>query len=250
MKAMIYAAGYGTRLRPLTEKVPKPLIKVRNKPLLDWIIPRLRQNGIKSVIINTHHLHDRIAEHLNKTDYGVPIEISYEKEILGTGGGLLKTKDFWGTDDFYLCNADILCSASLKNFFEFHKESGNLVSLGTNQRVSDSMLLINESDNLVGIQREGKRVVFTEARGAIRPVGFCGFHMISPKTFSEFSQPICFSIVDEYLKLLGKGITISTWSIGDAYWEDIGTPQSLAEANRNFPGFDYPPSYSTSEKKG
>lgn len=243
MKAMIFAAGLGTRLRPLTKHTPKPLIRVRQRPLLDWIVLQLKENGITSIIMNTHHLHERIVEHLEKSDYGIPVELSYEKKILGTGGGLLKTKPYWDTEDFYLCNADILCTAALREFFAFHCQTGNLATLGINDRVSNSMLLIDADGMLVGILRKGTRKILRKPAGDVRAVGFCGFQTLSPRIFSYFAKPVAFSIIDEYLKLVEKGIGVSTWSIGNAYWEDVGTPETLEKADREFPGFSYSPSY-------
>jgi NDP-sugar pyrophosphorylase family protein len=237
MKAMVFAAGFGSRLRPLTNDIPKPLIRIKNKPLLDWIVLQLQLSGIKSAIVNTHYLHEKIENHIKTAGYAIPVTVSHEEKILGTGGALVNTRNFWDRDDFYLCNSDILCTAPLPEFFTFHRKTGNMVTLGINDRNSDSMLLIDEEGLLVGIQRKGTKDIRRKPLGRPRAVGFCGFHMISPGLFSQLSVPVAFSIIDEYLALIEKGISISTWSIGEAYWEDIGTPQRLQKAESAFPGF-------------
>ncbi len=239
MKAMIYAAGYGKRLHPLTERTPKALINVQNRPMLDWVITHLIHFGVNEIIINTHHLHKKVESFIQNSQYSAQIEISHEKKILGTGGGLYNTLNFWDDSSFFVCNADILCNANLAEFFSNHEQRENLVTLGVNNRVSNSMLLIDETSHLIGRRKNSEQLIIRQAKGRIREVGFCGFHMISPQIFSYFRSPIEFSIIDEYFKILKSGIRISTWHIEDAYWEDIGTFESLESANKRFPGYSY-----------
>ncbi len=112
MKAMIFAAGFGKRLLPLTENTPKALAEIQNRPILDWIIDNLIQSGITDIIINTHHLATKIVSFLKAKQCSIPIKTSHEENILGTGGGLFNTKDFWNSHNFFVCNADILCNAN------------------------------------------------------------------------------------------------------------------------------------------
>ena len=116
MKAMIFAAGYGKRLLPVTQHIPKALVKIQRRPMLDWIIENLISFGIKEIIINICHLSQKIISHLDSRQYPIVIKISYEEKMLGTGGGLYQTKDFWGDADFFVCNGDILCDADLNEF--------------------------------------------------------------------------------------------------------------------------------------
>jgi len=233
---MIFAAGYGKRLLPLTEKTPKALIPVKERPMLDWVINYLQSFGIQEVIINTHYLHDHISDHIKKTDFSLPITLSHEKAILGTGGGLFQTKPFWGCDDFLVCNADILCNANLKDFNQHHQEQEKWVTLAVNHRQSNSMLLIDETGLLIGRFKNNQEQIILKPTGSIFKVGFSGFHIISPNFFSLLKPPVEFSIIDEYFKLLKQGLEITTWNIGNAYWEDIGTLETLNKANYEFPG--------------
>jgi len=236
MKAMIFAAGFGTRLQPLTSNTPKALVKVKKRPMLDWVIDRLVQYGVNEIIINTHYLHEEIQAYIQLHQYPVPISISYEETILGTGCGLYQTRHFWDNSDFFICNVDILCDANLDLFFEYHKSHAAAVSLAVNEKVSTSMLLVDQQGALVGRSIAGERQLLKTPEGVIKEVGFCGLQTISPLFFSQIKLPMSFSIIDDYMNLLRAGASVMTWSIGDAYWEDIGTPETVAKANREFPG--------------
>lgn len=233
---MIFAAGFGRRLQPLTLTTPKALVVVKNRPLLEWVIRNLIRHGVSEVIINTHYLHSKILAYLHPNPFNIPITISYEETILGTGGGLYKTLHFWDETDFFVCNVDILCNVNLQRFFDFHQNNESPVSLGINHHISDSMLLVDEDGFLVGRSMRGCQQLLKRPRGKISEVGFCGFHVISPAFFSKVTPPMSFSIIDDYMNLLKTGESIKTWSIGDAYWEDVGTADALKKANREFPG--------------
>lgn len=235
MKAMIFAAGYGKRLHPLTLETPKPLIEVKGKPVIYWVVQQLIDHGFSEIIVNTHYLADQVKTYLQSTPFNASFTISHEEELLGTGGGLAKTVSFWNDDDFYLCNADILCTANLSHLMTFHQEQGALVTLATNQVTSASMLLVDEANDLVGLRSGMKDRVLAPSKGKIRAVGFCGMQVISPKYFTLLETPVQFSIIDQYLGLIEKGYRIATWDIGEEYWEDIGTTERLETANRQFP---------------
>ncbi len=236
MKAMIFAAGFGTRLQPLTSSIPKALVKVGKRPMLDRVIERLVQYGVSSIIINTHYLHKEIQAYIQSHLYSVPISISYEETILGTGCGLYQTRHFWDNSDFFVCNVDILSDVNLMHFFEFHKSHDASVSLAVNDRVSTSMLLVDQKGALVGRSIAGERQLLTKPEGMISEVGFCGMQTISPLFFNQVTPPMSFSIIDDYMNLLRDGASVMTWSIGDAYWEDIGTPEAIAKAELEFSG--------------
>ncbi len=237
MKAMIFAAGFGKRLQPLTFDIPKPLIKVQGVPVIKRIIIYLVRFGITDIIINTHYLHNKLEEYFSKNSFDASITLRFEKQLLGTGGGLVNTKDFWNEKDFLVCNSDILCTADIKQLKAKHHQSKSLITLAINQRESASMLLVDEEDYLVGLKRKNNQTILQAAKGNIRAVGFCGYHILSPKVFSRFSPTIEFSIIDEYMNLLKKKVKIQTWDIGKAYWEDIGSKEALENANRHFPDF-------------
>ena len=239
MKAMIFAAGYGKRLLPFTNHTPKPLALVKNQPVIAWILAQLSHYEFNDIVINTHHLAKKIEDYLNGAQFDGSISISFEKTLLGTGGGLYKTIDFWDDEDFYLCNSDILCTLDLKEFLSYHQNRHSLATLAINSVESPSMLLVDEQDHLVGLKKNRENCLYTSPKGEIRTKGFCGLQMISPLLFSYLRPPIAFSIIDEYLKLISKGHKIVTWDIGDNYWIDVGTSERLETANLQFPGFHY-----------
>ena len=233
MKALIYAAGYGTRLRPITLEVPKALVQVKGRPLLDWSISNLIQIGVNEIVINTHYLHDQIEQFIRKQSYSVPIYLSYEPDILGTGGGLYHVQNRLQDEPFLVCNADCLSNLSLEALNRHHEDSASVVTLAVNHRASDSMLLIDSDHLLVGIHRQGQSRILRDPIGEVKKVGFCGYHVISPEFFQYSTGEIQFSIVDQYLDLLPLGIKISTWDIKDVFWEDIGTPERLEMVNNS-----------------
>ncbi len=236
MKAMIFAAGFGKRLQPLTLKIPKALVEVKGRSMLDWIIDRLIQHGVSELIINTHFLHTAILAYIKSKTYSIPITLSHEETILGTGGGLYQTRHFWDDTDFLVYNVDILCDADLTAFVDFHKNQKAIVTLAINERISKSMLLVDQAGFLVGRSLEGVWQLLKKASGSVKEVGFCGFQAISPTFLNRTPPPRSFSIIDDYMNLLKAGEAVLTWSIEKAYWEDIGTPEALQRAVSEFPG--------------
>ncbi len=266
---MIFAAGFGRRLLPLTKEIPKALIEVGGRPLLDLAISRLVECGATRLMVNAHYWGEKIVDFINASRYADLVEISREPHrFLGTGGGLYRTQGFWD-DDFIAYNVDILCGLDLKDFMRGHKRAGSVATLAVNDRESSSMLLVDEEGFLRGVERNGKREIvsacseekkngecvsvreITEKKnrkhenanaisGKLRKAGFGGIHAISPAFFSISKPPVEFSIVDQYLKLIRAGASISTHYIGDTYWEDVGTLKTLAAARSRFSRFRAP----------
>jgi len=236
MKAMIFAAGFGTRLRPITTKTPKVLVTVKGRSLLDWITNHLISCGVSEILINTHHLHIEMESYLRQTPLPVPIKFTYEQNILGTGGGLYETRGFWGEDNFIAYNGDVLCNANMKSFIDHHNQSNALVSMAVTKRKSESMLLADQNNALVGVERKGKQIYHRSPFGSVETYHFSGIYIISPKIFSLITPPVEFSLVDQQLQLVKEGENISVWDIGDAYWESIEDKVLLDKANKEFPG--------------
>ncbi|MBF0236959.1 MAG: nucleotidyltransferase family protein [SAR324 cluster bacterium] len=196
MKAMILAAGKGTRLQPITLSLPKALVPVDNIPALEWTIQRLKYLGVTSVILNTHYLADQIKQYLkNRPVDGLKIETSHEEEILGTGGGLLKTHDFWDDSPFFLHNADIFCNADLKQAYQYHLQAQNLATLCVQERETQTRLLVDESGFLCGIHyyKKDLRVQTRPPEGKVYEAGFSGIHVISPSIFPVITESGSFS---------------------------------------------------------
>lgn len=243
MKAMIFSAGFGKRLLPLTATIPKALVTIKGRPALDWIIIFLIKSGISEIIINTHYLADQVESFIKHKKYEIPVSVIFEEKILGTAGGLFNTRKRWGQDDIYLCNVDILCDFYLKEFFEYHLNNTGKISLAVNDIQSASMLMIDEQQTLCGWYRNGKQSIYREPKGKIVKKGFCGMHFFNTSMFDQMQSPPFESIIEQYMEWIKTGILIKTWSIGERYWLDVGTPATLKQAEQTFKGYSaYSPS--------
>ncbi|MDX1666055.1 MAG: sugar phosphate nucleotidyltransferase, partial [Saprospiraceae bacterium] len=156
MKAMIFAAGLGTRLRPFTANTPKALIRVEGMPLLEIIIRRLKFFGFNQLVINVHHFADQIEKFLSeKNNFGLEIYISDERDLLlDTGGGLKKAMPLFESGSFLVCNTDVITNMDLAAFLDRHRRSGALATLAVRDRKSSRYLLFDEKYRLCGWRNE------------------------------------------------------------------------------------------------
>lgn len=233
MKAMILAAGYGTRLKPLTNEKPKALIEIQNIPLLELIIRKLIATGVSEIIINTHHLPEQIVHFILKNhSFGIHIEFSHESEILGTGGGLKKASHFFDDNrPFFLYNVDILSTINLSRMYQYHLENKTLVTLALQQRETSRYFIVDDANNICGHEDlDNRRTrLRREPSGSSRLMAFCGIHVISTKIFDYIEESGRFSIVNVYLKLIEQGFPIIGFPADGFYWKDIGKLETLDE---------------------
>jgi NDP-sugar pyrophosphorylase family protein len=234
MKAMILAAGLGTRLRPLTNDRPKALVELAGRTLLEITLTRLRAAGVTEVIVNTHHYADLIQDFLRTRDFGLRIEISPEPILLDTGGGLKHAA--WFFDDgqpFILHNVDILTNIDLAAMLRFHREETALAVLATQDRPTTRPLLFDEHFNLCGrIVRAGERELARPVESPT-PLAFNGIHVISPRIFDLMSEEGVFSIIPTYLRLAAAGESIRCYRADEFYWRDLGRPDHIEQAARD-----------------
>jgi mannose-1-phosphate guanylyltransferase len=234
MKAMILAAGLGTRLRPLTDHRPKALVEVAGRTLLEMTLARLRTFGISDVIVNAHSFAAMILEYLQKNDdFGMHIEISREEVLLDTGGGLKKAAYFFREElePFILHNVDVISTIDLARMVEFHIQNQALATLAVQDRKTSRYLLFDEKHQLCG--RRSGRDDKTELIGSPRHVSefaFSGIHVISPHLVSMMSEEGVFSIIQSYLRLAAKGEKILSFRADEYYWRDVGRPENVAQA--------------------
>ncbi len=236
MKAMIFSAGYGTRLRPLTDKIPKALVEVQGVPLLEHVIVRLKSYGFSEIIINIHYKGHLIREFLNsKKNFNISIELSDESEqILDTGGGLYKARDFFDVKPFLLHNVDILNNIPLNELYEYHLLKKPLVTLAVNNLSTKKHLVFNDQKELCGwenLDTGVRKGYFGEA--CKHPFNFCGIHVIDPKIFPLIEERGVFSIIDCYLRIC-SGHLILAKDIGDNFWLDVGSHETLEKANTEY----------------
>jgi NDP-sugar pyrophosphorylase family protein len=236
MKAMILAAGLGTRLRPLTDDRPKALVELHGRTLLEITLRRLRSFGVNQVIVNVHHFADMIVDYLRANDhFGMEIEISREVDLLDTGGGLKKAAPFFLRDStgepFILHNVDVLSSIDLDEMVRFHRAHHALATLAVQQRESSRQLLFDERHQLCGRRAESDdSVEIVRPSQQMKPLAFCGVHVLSPAIFAEMQETHAFPIVAAYLRMAGEGEKILAFAADPYYWRDLGTQASLMQA--------------------
>jgi len=241
MKAMVLAAGLGTRLRPLTDHRPKALVEVAGRTLLEITLTRLRSFGVNEAIVNVHHFADMVIDYLKaRESFGMRIEISREDVLLDTGGGLKKAAWFFledqrnGTEPFLLHNVDVISSIDLDRVIRAHKENRSLATLAVQKRESSRQLLFDERGNLCGRRaaRDREPQIIRPVQSP-QPMAFSGVHVISPRLLTMVTEDGAFSIIDTYLRLAGQGETISAFSADEYYWRDLGKPESVIQAARD-----------------
>lgn len=237
MKAMILAAGLGTRLRPLTNDRPKALVEVAGHTLLEITLRRLASFGIREVIVNVHHLADMVVEYLNRNDnFDLHIEISREDDLLlDTGGGLKKAAWFFLQDrppqePFLLHNVDVISTIDFACMLQFHRDNNALATLAVQQRETSRHLLFDERNQLCGRQTGGNVPEMVRASQRPSALAFSGVHIISPELLGLITEQGVFSIVTTYLRLAAKDHKILAFHADEYYWRDLGKPENIAQA--------------------
>jgi mannose-1-phosphate guanylyltransferase len=250
MKAMVLAAGLGTRLRPLTDDRPKALVEVAGRTLLEITLSRLRGFGIRDVIINVHHFAGLVQGYLKANqDFGLHIEISQEDVLLDTGGGLKKAAWFFlensdsagSREPFILHNVDVLSDIDLGRMTQLHIQQNALATLAVQDRQTSRYLLFDEGLQLCGRRSapdkkslpEGNADQKTELARQVsqpKPLAFSGIHVISPRLLPMLSEDGVFSIITPYLRLAGQGEKILGFRADEYYWRDLGRPENIVQA--------------------
>ena len=235
MKAIIFAAGLGTRLKPITDSIPKALVKIHGKPMLEWVILKLKKSGITDIIINVHYLADQIVNFLdNNNNFGIHIELSKENELLDTGGGLKKAAWFFeGESDILVHNTDILSEIDLQKFYASHKKSKSDATLCVRHRKTSRYLLFNNNNQLSGwISKKNNETIWVK-NPIIAPneLSFCGIHLISTNLLKSFNPLTKFSIIPEYLRW-AVDHKISAYISDHSKWVDLGSIENINSAHK------------------
>ncbi len=239
MKAMIFAAGLGTRLHPLTKNTPKALIDLGGETLLERIIKKLRNYGFSEIVINVHHLADQIMAYLKANgNFGITIHISDERhQLLDTGGGLKQAAPLLkGNEPILIHNVDVLSDTDLNELVDFHLREEALATLLVRERKTQRYFLLDQNNRLVGWEnmRTGERKIPVPRKAEnARLLAFSGIHVVSPNLFNHISQTGTFSVIDTYLELAGN-FKIVGFEDNKGTWMDIGKPEQLMKARRLF----------------
>ncbi len=236
MKAMLFAAGLGTRLKPFTEKHPKALAPVNGKPLLQRNIEYLKAFGITEIVINVFHFADQIIDFLAaNNNFGITIHISDERpEVLETGGGLVKAQHFFN-EDFLVMNVDILTDLNLTNFIQAHQKNNALITLAVSDRNSSRKLLFNQDFNLKGWRNlnTNEEILADVPANKLIEFAFSGIHIINPSVFKAIKEEGKFSIMKVYMDLM-QSKTILGFDHSGGILIDVGRPSSVLEAEEIF----------------
>lgn len=238
MRAMILAAGLGTRLKPLTDSIPKALIKIKDHSLLELQIKKLKSAGFNQIIINVHHFAYKVKEFLEVNNYfDCSIEISDESEkLLETGGGLKKTSHFFSdSKPFLVYNVDILSSINLIKLVETHQANSSIATLAVQDRKSLRKFLFDDNMVLCGWENETnqEKIITREKESEQIPYSFSGIQIIDPKLFKYFPDKDIFSLVELYLNT-SKKEKITGYIHNEDDWIDLGKIENLTLAERMF----------------
>ncbi|MDD3038212.1 nucleotidyltransferase family protein [Bacteroides sp.] len=240
MKAMIFAAGLGTRLKPLTDTMPKALVPIAGRPMLEYVILKLKASGFTEIVINIHHFGDQILDFLKANqNFGLIIHISDERDfLLDTGGGIKKARPFFENSDepFLIHNVDILSDINLKELYDYHIQKDSVATLLASRRKTSRYLLFDEEKKLCGwINKDTEQVKpegFYYDETLYREYAFSGIHVLSPTIFRLMDAPCWegkFSIMDFYLATCRQA-DFTGYLTDNLQLIDIGKPETLAYA--------------------
>lgn len=230
-KAMILAAGLGSRLKPLTEHKPKALLEWEGKPLLEGVVLKLKSAGFTSIIINVHHYADLIVDFVKQMDYfGIQVEFSHEKdELLDTGGGIANASWFFGKEPFLVYNVDILSDIDLRAMYKNHLKSGAVATLAVKERVTTRSLLMDKESLLKGWRdnRTGETILCGSGIEGLSPIAFSAIHIMDPGIFDLFPDKKCFPLMPFYLEL-AKTHPVNLYRHDRDSWADMGKLESYS----------------------
>jgi len=231
MKAMVLAAGLGSRLGPLTQALPKCLVDIGGITILEHVVRNLKRAGVDSLVINLYHLGDIVRDFVEKHDgFGLPVEFSREDVLLGTGGGLWKVEPLFRNErEFIVHNSDVYTDLDLRGMVAFHREKRAVGTLAVIQRETKRYLLFDMEGCLAGWRNLGTGQERVLRGGPLQPLAFSGIQVLSPRIF-EFMQDEegAFSLTRPYLKAAEALAPIYSYRMDSSEWMDMGTPERLS----------------------
>ncbi|MBS1115006.1 MAG: hypothetical protein H6Q94_735, partial [Nitrospirae bacterium] len=226
LQALILAAGYGERLRPITDHIPKPLLPVLGKPVIEIVLEKIVSLPVDSIGINTHHKSEMLIQWLDSSPYSGEIKLFHEKAILGTGGAIKNAAEFLAGSAFIVHNSDILSDINLQILVEGHFSSGSTVTLAVHDYEKFNNIWVDSSGVLKHIEKSG-----AEQQAMLCKMAFTGIAVYSPD-FLDFLPEGNSSVVDAWMRALASGKKIGTVDFSGCSWSDIGTPAAYFSAVR------------------
>ena len=233
-QAIIFAAGLGTRLKPLTNTIPKVLVEVDGIPMLERIILKLISNSFSRIVINTHYFADKVEDFINSKKFDVEIIISYEKDVLETGGGLVFAKKYFEEGNILVYNGDILTDINISELWEEHTNNNAIATLASFPRKSSREFLWNKNNILCGWRNlDTGEYKWSNETEEFYGQPFVAIHVVSTDVFKFLPTEGKFSLTPVYLEM-AKSQVIKRWEAKNSYWFDIGSLSKLEEANNFF----------------
>lgn len=236
MKAMIMAAGKGTRLGKITETIPKTLLDINGKSLLRLAVENCAASGFDDIIINIHHLADQVEEEIERLKkVGYKITVSDERDkLLETGGGLYKVRDFFDNNPFMLYNADTLTDLDISVLYRYHLDMKGLATLAVRNRAGERFFLVDREGLLKGWcnKATGEKIIAGEETETMMEIAFSGRHIINPEIFNYMSEGV-YTMTALYLHLADSH-KIVTYREDGGYWLTVGTPEDLENVREFF----------------
>jgi NDP-sugar pyrophosphorylase family protein len=235
MKAIVFAAGLGTRLKPLTNDRPKALIEIDSKPLIWHALQNLKKWGVQQAIVNVHHFGNDVINYLKTCEAGINISISDERDfLLDTGGGLLKAKGFFNDGNpFYAVNVDVFSTVNLSDVMGYHLQKKALATLVVRKRETSRYLMFDDKKQLTGWinTKTGEQIVSRENFESSIPLAFSGIQVISPSVFDLVTEKGKFSLTQMYLRLAADK-KITGYLDKSPFWIDVGKPGQIDVAEK------------------
>ncbi|MBS1519179.1 MAG: NTP transferase domain-containing protein [Bacteroidetes bacterium] len=217
---MILSAGFGTRLHPYTNKLPKALISYKGKPMIEHQIDRLKKIGVSEIVVNAHHFWEKICEHFRDKDFGIKINVLVEKNILGTGGGIINAGKFLAGEDYFMViNVDVNTDMDLSRMVLYNMSVEPFATLAVQKRFSKRYLELDDDMNL--LRRENDKSVKHNL------YAFNGIHIISNRIFNTVINADMSDILDVYFKALKSGETVKGYDAGKCLFRDLGRKENL-----------------------
>jgi len=227
--AFILAAGFGTRLKPFTDTLPKALVPYKGKPMIENVISKLEYFGYNKIFINTHHFHDKMEKYFSEREGNENITLIHETEILGTGGALKNVLPFLNINSHTLIyNTDVDCEVDLEKLESYFLNKSASAVLCVQERKTSRYLIFDKNKQLIGRTESGIDKLYAAYNGEYQKKAFCGIHIISNSIINDFlPENKNFDIIPQYLKLAGEQKSILYYEISDNFWKDLGIPENL-----------------------
>jgi mannose-1-phosphate guanylyltransferase len=232
VRAIILSAGLGTRLRPLTLVRPKVLVPVMGTTVLEFWVWQLHRAGFEAVVVNAFHLSERLAEEIQSRDWPIPVEVRFEPDLLGTGGGIRNVLDFFEDAPFAVVNGDIVAMVPVGELFRQHLESGCAASLLLHDWPVFNNVAVNADGQILEFGKEAKAVGEKDPR--LRLMAFTGIHFIDPKIMRGITPGQPADILTVYRQLISEGTPPRALFHSELYWREMGSLGAYQDLNREF----------------